>query len=202
MNVLAGTVFESNAETTRNGSAPEAPSADSSTAIAGRRGILPSDSMRAASSVTRRSVRRPCTTPVRKAPLIAVPGRYGPLGPVLNVGINKCSACVRSQILRRTGMFERNAAAGIVLRETAPGGEVELVGSLQLREITFQTRTFGEQTKDAPLIENVDMIFPHHVVDGGKPLAVADQRGRQAGQTIIHAATRQGIGMVTANPAR
>ena len=69
-------------------------------------------------------------------------------------------------ILRRAGMLEWNAAPGVVLRKAAPRGEVELVGLLQLREIAFQTRTFGQQPKNAPLIQNVDVILPHHIVDG------------------------------------
>ena len=114
-------------------------------------------------------------------------GKIGTAGASAKRG-NEQMLGVRSlPILRGTGVFKRDAAAGIVLREAAPGGEVELVGLFQLREITFQARAFGEQAEDAPLIENVDVVFPDHVVDGRKPLAIANQRGRQAGEAIVHA---------------
>ena len=90
-------------------------------------------------------------------------------------------------ILRRARVFERDAAAGVILREAAPGSEVQLFGFLQLGEITFQARTLGQQAEDAPLIENVDVVFPHHVVDGRESLAVADQRRRQASEAVFHA---------------
>src|SRR5580704_3491749 len=105
-------------------------------------------------------------------------------------------------ILRGARMFKRDAAAGVVLREAAPGSEIQLVGFLELREITFQARTFGQEPEDAPLVENIDVVLPDHVIDRREPLAVADQSGGQARQPIVHAATRQGMGMVTANPAR
>ncbi len=100
-------------------------------------------------------------------------------------------------ILRRARMLERNATPGVILREAAPGCEIQLVGFLQLRQIAFQARTLGEQPEDAPLIEDIDVVLPHHVVDGRQLLAVADQRGSEAGEAIFHAATRQGIGTVS-----
>ena len=105
----------------------------------------------------------------------------------------------------RAGVFERNAAAGEVLRESSPGGEVQAFGFLQLRQISVEPRTFGQQPEDAPLIEHVDVILPHHVIDGRELLAVADQRGREAGEAIFHAAVLpgvSGIGIASANPAR
>jgi hypothetical protein len=35
------------------------------------------------------------------------------------------------------GVFERNAAAGEILREASPGGEIELIGPLELRQAGF-----------------------------------------------------------------
>src|ERR1700733_13658523 len=68
-------------------------------------------------------------------------------------------------ILRGAGMFKRYAASSVILRKAAPRSEVELVRLLQLRKVTFQARTFREQAEDAPLIQHVDVVFPHHVVD-------------------------------------
>ena len=171
------------------GSAPEGPSADSSTEIAGRRGIRPSDSMRVARSVMKRSVSRPCTTPVRNAPLMRGARKIRAARTGAERRDEQMLGVRSLPVLRGAGMFERNAAAGVILREAAPGGEIQLVGFLQLREIAFQARSFGQQAEDAPLIEHVDVVFPHHVIDGGKPLAVADQRGRQAREAIVHGPT-------------
>ena len=73
------------------------------------------------------------TMPVRSAPLIAEPGRYGPLAPA-----GKCrdvQALARRAIPVRGvgGVFEGNAAAGEILREAAPGGEIQFLGVLELR---------------------------------------------------------------------
>ncbi len=63
---------------------------------------------------------------------MAVPGRYGPARAGAE-SRDKQMLGVRSlPILRGTGVLERNAAAGVILREATPGGEIELVGLLQL----------------------------------------------------------------------
>ena len=84
-------------------------------------------------------------------------------------------------------MFKRNSPAGIVLREPTPRRKVEFLGALQLRQIALQPRTLGQQPEDAVLVQNVDMILPDHIIDRGKPLPIADQRGRQARDAILHA---------------
>src|SRR5205807_8224841 len=66
---------------------------------------------------------------------------------------------------RRAGMFEWNPAVGEVLGEPAPGGKVQLVGLFQLREISLEARTFGEQFKNAALVEYAHVVLPDHVVD-------------------------------------
>ena len=88
----------------------------------------------------------------------------------------------------RAGVLERDAAAGEILRESAPGSEVQLLGFLQLREIAVQARAFGKQSEDAPLIEHIDVILPDHVIDGREPLPVADQSGREARDAVFHKA--------------
>ena len=52
--------------------------------------------------------------------LKALPGRYGPLGPAEKVGMKSTSPWARSQ-RASAGVLERNAAAGEILREAAPG---------------------------------------------------------------------------------
>ena len=113
----------------------------------------------------------------------------------------------RSRPLRGSSMssrrhFERNAAAGEILREAAPGGEVELIGPLELRQVAFQARAFRQQAEDAPLVEHVDLILPDHVVNGGKLPAIADQQRSQAGDTVSHQAACSGMGTASANPDR
>src|SRR5260370_27743689 len=98
-------------------------------------------------------------------------------------------------------MLKRNAAVGEVLRESAPRREIQLVGLLQLRKITFQARTLGEQPEDAALVEHADVVFPHHVVDSRQLLAVAHQDGRETSEAISHDGAC-GIGIATAKPAR
>ena len=99
-------------------------------------------------------------------------------------------------------MFERQTAAGEILGESAPRGEVQLVGFLELREVAFQARALGQQAENAALVEDVDVILPHHVIDGRQLLAVADQRGSQACDAILHAGTFSGTGSESAKPAR
>src|SRR5690242_18991276 len=71
------------------------PSTESSAFDARYRGTR--SSMRAATSRSVASDQRSNTAPVRSAPLIAVPGRYGPPVSVANVGMKRFSACARSQ---------------------------------------------------------------------------------------------------------
>ncbi len=66
-----------------------------------------------------------------------------------------------------------------VLRKAAPRGEIELGGFAQLDQITFQARAAREQLEDAVLVENVDLVFPDHVIDGREFAAIADEHGRQ-----------------------
>ena len=99
------------------------------------------------------------------------------------------------------GVFEWNAAAGKVLRETAPACEVQLLGVLELVQVAFQTRPFGEQPEDAPLVEDVDVVLPDHVVDGRQLFAIAHQDGRQTSEPVSHEGAC-GIGIATAKPAR
>src|SRR2546429_7058342 len=98
-------------------------------------------------------------------------------------------------------MLERNAAVGEVLSEAAPGCEIELVGFLELRQVSFESWSLGEQTENTPLIEHADVILPHHVIDGRQLCAVANQHGCQTGEPVSHTTTC-GIGIATANPAR
>src|SRR5437870_2665232 len=102
----------------------------------------------------------------------------------------------------RTGMLEADAASGEILGETAPRCEVEPVGLLDLREVTFQARTLCEQSKNALLVEDVDLILPHHVVDGRKALAVANEQGSQNCELVVHDCTLHGIGIESAAPDR
>ena len=99
------------------------------------------------------------------------------------------------------GILERHAAAGEILREAAPTGEIQLLGVLELREIAFQARTFGQQAEDAPLVEHVDVVLPDHVVDGAEFAAVTDQQRGQACEAIAHQCT-SGSRMESAKPAR
>src|ERR1035437_7589131 len=100
-----------------------------------------------------------------------------------------------------SGVFEGDAAAGGILRETPPSGEIQLLGVLELGEVAVQSRTFGQQAEDPPLIEHVDLVFPDHIVDGGQFAAVtAKQRGK-ACEAVAHQCT-SGSGMASANPAR
>src|SRR5579871_70016 len=99
------------------------------------------------------------------------------------------------------GMLERNAAIGKILRKTAPGGEVQFGGFLELREVAVEPRTFGEQLENAVLGQHVDLVLPDHVVNGRKPVAVADQDRRQACQPVPHDDACQGTGIASANPA-
>ena len=126
---------------------------------------LASESARPA-ACRRASWRTAC--PVRSAPLIAVAGKVRAGRPAANVGIFRGIARGAIPVGRICGVLERNAAVGEILREAAPGGEVELVGLLQLRQIAFETRPFGQQAEDAPLVEHVDVVFPDHVIDGAR----------------------------------
>src|SRR5271157_5034754 len=99
------------------------------------------------------------------------------------------------------GVFKGDAAAGEVLREPAPGSEIELIGGLELGEIAFQAGTLGQQPEDAPLVEDVDVILPDHVVDGAQLAAVSDEQGGQTCETVAHQLT-SGSRTETANPAR
>src|ERR1019366_8287176 len=87
------------------------------------------------------------------------------------------------------------------LRESAPRCEVQLLGVLELRQIIVESRPFGQQAENTPLVEHVDMVLPDHVVDRAKPAAVSDQQRGQACDAIAHHLT-SGSGMVSANPAR
>ena len=99
------------------------------------------------------------------------------------------------------GVFEGDAAAGEILREASPGGEIQLLGVLQLREVAVQPRTFGQQAEDPPLVEHVDLVLPDHVVDGRQLAAVTDQQRGKACEAVSHQCT-SGSGMASANPAR
>ena len=105
-------------------------------------------------------------------------------------------------MLRRTRVLERDPACRIVLCKSAPGGEIELVGFLQLTEIAFEPRTFGKQAKDPVLVEDIHVIAPNHVINWRELAAVADEGGRQARDGVSHCAPRHGMGTVTAKPAR
>ena len=99
------------------------------------------------------------------------------------------------------GVLEGDAAAGEVLRKSAPGGEIQLLGVLELRQVVVQPRPLGQQAENAPLVEHVDVVLPDHVVDGAEPAAVSDQQRGQARDAIAHHLT-SGSGMASANPAR
>ena len=116
------------------------------------------------------------TMPVRSAPLMAVPGRYGPRGAGGEGGDVQALARGAVPVGGIGGVFEGDAAAGEILREAAPGGEIQLLGVLELGEVAFQARALGQQAEDAPLVEHVDVVFPDHVVDGAQLAAVADQQ--------------------------
>src|ERR1039458_750535 len=93
------------------------------------------------------------------------------------------------------------SAAGEILRETTPGGEIQFLGVLELGEVAVQPRTLGQQAEDSPLIEHVDLVFPDHIVDGGQFTAVTDQQRGKACEAVAHQCT-SGSGMASANPAR
>src|SRR5262249_55209584 len=92
----------------------------------------------------------------------------------------------------RASMFERDAPSGEVLSEASPGGEVELFGLLELGQVAIQTRPSGQQPEDAALVEDVHMVFPHHVINRGKPLAVTNQGWGQTGDPVSHASPSVG----------
>jgi len=98
-------------------------------------------------------------------------------------------------------VFEGDAPAREVLREAAPGGEVQLVGRLQLRQVTVQARSLGQQAEDPPLVEHVDVVLPDHVIDRAQLAAVSDQQRRQTCEAVSHQLT-SGSGTETAKPAR
>ncbi len=81
-------------------------------------------------------------------------------------------------------MLKRNATSRVVLRETAPGGEIELGGLLDLREIAVEAGTAGQKFEDARLVEDVDLIAPDHVIDGRQFVAVSHQRGGETGHAV------------------
>ena len=85
-------------------------------------------------------------------------------------------------------MFERDAALGVILCESTPGGEVELLRFAKLTQIAFQTRSLRKQPEDPVLIEDVDLVFPDHVVDRRQLVAIADQERCQTCYAIFHAA--------------
>ncbi len=98
-----------------------------------------------------------------------------------------------------------NAAAGEVLRKTAPTGEIQLLGGLELIEIAFQPRPLGQQAEDPPLVEHVDVVLPDHVIDGTQLASIADQQRRQTCETVTHQVwvlSPLGSGMESAKPAR
>jgi hypothetical protein len=99
------------------------------------------------------------------------------------------------------GVLEGDAAPGEVLRESAPGGEIQLFGRFELIQVAFETRSLGQQPENAPLVEHVHMILPDHVIDGAELFAVADQQRGQAGEAVAHQRT-SGRGIESANPAR
>src|ERR1039457_3582383 len=98
--------------------------------------------------------------------------------------------------------FERDAAAREVLREPAPGGEIQLIGALQLRQVAIQARPLRQKAEDAPLVEHVHLVLPDHVVDGRKLASVTNEQRRQTSQSISHAVTCAGSGIDKAKPAR
>ena len=64
-------------------------------------------------------------------------------------------------------------AAGEILGESSPRCEIQFRGLLELGEIAIEARPFGEQSKNTALVEHIHVVFPHHVIDGGKPAAVS-----------------------------
>jgi hypothetical protein len=141
------------------------------------------------------------TMPVRRAPLMAGAGqvRAGSAGGERRYMQALAGGAV--PIGRISRVLERDAAAGEVLREAAPGSELELVGGLELGQVAVQARSFGEQAEDAPLVEHVDVVLPDHVIDGAQLAAVPDQQRRQTCEAVSHQLT-SGSGMETAKPAR
>src|SRR5216683_2095175 len=99
-------------------------------------------------------------------------------------------------------MFERYAASREVLCKSNPRREIELVGFLELRQISVQARALGQQPENAALIEHVDMVLPDHVIDGREFLAIAHQRRSEAGHAVFHEAGLSGTGRESAKPAR
>src|SRR6478752_807301 len=102
------------------------------------------------------------------------------------------------QQLRRSGIpdiaqfgaFKRDTALRKILCKAAPGGEVELCGAPQLRKISVEPGASREQFEDSILIENVDLIFPDHVVDRRKLTAIAHEQRSEGGDFIFHSKAR------------
>src|SRR5262249_21658162 len=110
-------------------------------------------------------------------------------------------ACRAVPVVRIRRVLERNAPSRKILRKPTPRREVQLVGFLELRQVTFQARTLRQQPEDPPLVEAVNRILPDHVVDGAQLAAVTDQQRRKACEAISHHPA-SGSGTETANPAR
>src|SRR5579875_2279844 len=83
-------------------------------------------------------------------------------------------------------MLKGNAPLREVLRKTAPGGEIELSRLAQLHEIAFQARAARQQLENARLIEHVHLVFPDHVINGGKLAAISGEKRRESGELIDH----------------
>src|SRR5262249_31901872 len=103
---------------------------------------------------------------------------------------------------RVRGVLKRNPPVGKVLRESAPRSEIQLFRLLQLRQVSFEPRPFSQQAEDSPLVENVYLVLPDHIVDGRQFTAVAHECGSEAGKAVSHQLTSCGRGMASAKPAR
>jgi hypothetical protein len=83
-------------------------------------------------------------------------------------------------------MIQTESGGRRSLGEAAPGGEVEFLGFAELEQVAVEARAFGEELENAPLIEDVDLVFPDHVIDGREAIAVAHERGGEDGEVVRH----------------
>ena len=181
---------------------PPFPITCSSAASAGRRDGR-SPCMRAADRAACRPSQSAKTMPVRSAPLIAEPGRYGPEAPAANVGMFRRLARWRGSSRPNTPACSKGMRRSAKFCAKPPHeAKSSLSARLELREIAIQARALGQQLEDAPLVEHIDLVLPDHVVDGGKLAAVADQHRRQAREAVSHGVACPGIGIASAKPAR
>src|SRR5688572_27534409 len=83
-------------------------------------------------------------------------------------------------------MLERYAARGVVLRKTAPRCEVEFLRFAELSEIALEPRALGKEPENTMLIENIDLVFPDHVINGRELVPIPHEERCQCRETVSH----------------